>query len=59
MATFKGLVCVAGEGLLAIAIYAVAFRIISPATAKDVLGAARGGLAGLRARLQGAGKEPV
>ena len=59
MATFKGLVCVAGEGLLAIAIYAVAFQVVSPATSKDVVGAARGGLTGLRARRRGAGKEPV
>ena len=57
METFAGLLAVAGEALLATAIYVVMFRIISPATAKDVGGAARRGITGLRARLSSTAKE--
>jgi O-antigen/teichoic acid export membrane protein len=56
-ATFAGLLWVAIEGLLAIAIYVVSFRLISPETAKDVGGAARGGIMGLRARVQAPARE--
>lgn len=51
MATLPGLASLGGEGLLAVALYAVAFRVISPETARDIGGSARAGLAGLRARL--------
>lgn len=50
-ATFAGLVWVAVEGLAAVLIYIGALRLVAPATAKDIAGAARGGLSGLRARL--------
>ena len=48
--TFAGLVWTGVEGLVAIAIYMVVFRILSPAVAMDVGGAARGGIASLRNR---------
>ena len=48
--TFAGLVWTGAEGLVAIAIYMVVFRILSPAVAMDVGGAVRGGIASLRNR---------
>lgn len=55
--TFAGLAWVAVEAVAAAAIYLVVFRILSPTTAKDIGEAARGGAAGLRARIKAQAKD--
>lgn len=53
MATFPGLAFLAGEALLAIGIYVLALRLISPVTAKELGGAIGGALRGVFRRLRG------